>query len=85
VIDRAREILTNLERNEFGPEGTPRLARRRRREDGQLPLFVPAGEAILPPPADHPALRALRETDPDRLSPLEALNRLAELKRLSEE
>jgi len=94
VIERAREILKNLERNEFGPEGLPRLARRRDRPERQLPLFVPAGEALNavepaspaaapPPAASHPALEALRKANPDRLTPLEALNLLAELKKLA--
>ena len=43
VIDRAKEILTNLEDNEFGEKGQPRLAERRPRKkreaEGQLKLF----------------------------------------------
>jgi DNA mismatch repair protein MutS len=41
VIDRAKEILANLEEGEFGEAGQPKLARRKRkgRDSGQLSLF----------------------------------------------
>ena len=41
VVDRAKEILTNLEEGEFGEAGQPKLARRKRksRDAGQLSLF----------------------------------------------
>jgi len=43
VVDRAREILLNLEDGEFGEAGQPALARRRPRtgkdHPGQLALF----------------------------------------------
>ncbi len=41
VIDRAKEILANLEEGEFGEAGQPRLARhkRRARDNSQLSLF----------------------------------------------
>jgi DNA mismatch repair protein MutS len=41
----------------------------------QLPLFAP----------EHPVLKALQALDPNTLTPLEALSRLAELKRRAEE
>jgi DNA mismatch repair protein MutS len=42
VIDRAKEILTNLEEGEFSEAGQPKLARRKRkgRDAGQMTLFV---------------------------------------------
>ena len=78
VVERARAILDNLERSEedaaerivFGDERPPTP------RDLQLGLFAP------PPPS--PVLEALREIDLDELTPLEALNRLAELKRLAD-
>ena len=78
VVERARAILENLERSE---EGTAERivfgeARPQPPRDVQLGLFAP------PPP--NPALEALRELDLDTLTPLEALNRLAELKRLAQ-
>jgi DNA mismatch repair protein MutS len=41
VIDRAKEILANLEEGEFGEAGQPRLASRKRRakDSGQMSLF----------------------------------------------
>ncbi len=41
VIDRAKEILANLEEGEFGDAGQPKLARRKRKgkDAGQLSLF----------------------------------------------
>jgi DNA mismatch repair protein MutS len=65
VVARAREILTRLERR---PE--PAVAERSARPR-QLALFSP-------PP--HPVLEALKSLDPDRLTPLEALLKLRELR-----
>ena len=41
VVDRAKEILANLEEGEFGEAGQPKIARRKRkgRDGGQLSLF----------------------------------------------
>jgi DNA mismatch repair protein MutS len=41
VVDRAKEILSNLEEGEFGDAGQPKLARRKKkgRDSGQLSLF----------------------------------------------
>jgi DNA mismatch repair protein MutS len=78
VIDRAREILFNLERQELDERGLPRLARRGRPsgERSQLLLFAEDREAVL--------LREMRDEidalDLTSLTPLEALNVLAGLK-----
>jgi DNA mismatch repair protein MutS len=72
VVARAREILAQLE-NGSGSEPKAAAARAR---DPQIPLFEP-------PP--HPALARLRALDTDAITPLEALNRLAELTRLANE
>ena len=75
VVSRAQEILRNLERTEFDREGRPRLAHSETLGSDaprQLALFSGAEEA---------ALEELRRLDPDRLTPLEALALLAELKR----
>ncbi len=77
VVARAREILANLERTEFDREGRPRLAHGGREAAGarQLALFTGQDEAVL---------AELRRVDLDRLTPLEALALLAEMrKRLS--
>ena len=78
VIDRAREILFNLEKQELDETGLPRLASRGRPEGdrNQLLLFAEDREAAL--------MRELREEiealDLASLTPLEALNVLAGLK-----
>ncbi len=78
VIDRAREILFNLEKQELDEAGQPRLASRGRPagDRSQLMLFAEDREFAL--------LRELREEieglDLAALTPLEALNVLAGLK-----
>jgi DNA mismatch repair protein MutS len=74
VLDRAGEVLANLERQEYDLTGTPRLARGRRTEvalPGQLQLFTPPEELVA---------SILREVDLERLSPLAALNLLHALR-----
>jgi DNA mismatch repair protein MutS len=86
VIARAKEILANLEHDEFGKDGLPRRARKRPRGSGpgresvQIPLFAgAAAESVAEPvdPAAHEILAEIREKDPDTLTPLEALGVLA--------
>ncbi|MCX6573234.1 MAG: DNA mismatch repair protein MutS [Candidatus Aminicenantes bacterium] len=78
VIDRAREILFNLEKQELDEAGQPRLARRGRAsaDRSQMMLFAEDREYAL--------LRELREEieglDLASLTPLDALNILAGLK-----
>ncbi|TYO99701.1 DNA mismatch repair protein MutS [Geothermobacter ehrlichii] len=77
VIDRAKEVLRNLEAGEFVGEGVPRLSRGKReqvREADQLPLFAAGGDDRL--------RQKLEEIDIEVLTPLEALNTLAELKKM---
>ena len=74
VIDRAGEILANLESQEYDPTGRPRLARGNAPETGapaQLALFVPP-EAVV--------ASLLREVDVNQLTPLAALNLIHSLK-----
>jgi DNA mismatch repair protein MutS len=73
VVRRAKEILRNLEgehRMVPGEAAPPP-------DPGQLVLF---GE----PAPEHPVMEELRGIDLERMTPLEALNRLADLKRRSE-
>ncbi|HEX6852913.1 MAG TPA: DNA mismatch repair protein MutS [Candidatus Polarisedimenticolaceae bacterium] len=82
VLARAREILENLEKDEFGGDGLPRRARRggsTRYRRGETPLFALAEpEPRTPPPDPSVAeiLAELRACDPDRLTPIDALQRL---------
>jgi len=67
VVARARAVLATLEGTHRVVPGAPPPAP----DPTQLPLFAEA------PP--HPALEALRALDVSNMTPLEALNRLAEL------
>jgi len=73
VIDRALEVLHELEE---GPDGGPRLARLVDRERDQLSLFS----------GHDPALTdKLAAVDVDRLTPVDALVLVNEMKRMVEE
>jgi DNA mismatch repair protein MutS len=74
VVARAAEILRALERDELARGGRPAVSGAPAAEQRQLALFQAA-------PAGHPILDRLRLLDVDRLTPLEALTLLAELKR----
>ncbi len=76
VVERAAEVLANLEAKEYDPTGRPTLAKGEREpppEAGseQLPLFTPAEEIVA---------RILRELDLDEVTPLAALNLLHSLR-----
>ncbi|PNU21204.1 DNA mismatch repair protein MutS [Geothermobacter hydrogeniphilus] len=76
VIDRAKEVLKNLETGEFVGEGQPRLAREKRAPVEQTPQLSLFGAG------DDQLRRALEEVDVSVLTPLEALNLLDRLKRM---
>ncbi|MFI5351791.1 MAG: DNA mismatch repair protein MutS [Candidatus Binatales bacterium] len=72
VVDRARQILRNLEQGELDEAGMPRLARApERRGTEQMGLFAPSERRVI----DELAM-----VDVDRLTPIEALGILAKLK-----
>jgi len=75
VLDRAKEILGNLEQGEFGEEGFPKLAASRKKK----PAWDSRQMALFQKPPD-PLREALRKVDPDRLTPLDALSLLSEIK-----
>jgi DNA mismatch repair protein MutS len=79
VIDRAKEILLNLEKGEFDAMGMPKIARTRNPEGkakfpAQLSLFV----------QPDPIRSELKRIRIDRLTPLEAINILDDLKKKAE-
>ena len=78
VVARAKELLHNIEQGEFNREGEPRIATSPRKSRGKQPsqLYLFGG-------APHPVLQKLQETNPDALSPREALDLLYALKALS--
>ena len=83
VLARAAAMLGALEAGE-GPGGlAPGPAdggKHRREPDPQLDLFRRAPRRSEPGGAAHPACEALRNVEPDRMTPLEALQLLAKLK-----
>jgi DNA mismatch repair protein MutS len=72
VIDRAREVLSEHENAERELSGHLATADSRPARTAQLTIFTPISQ---------PVLEKLREVDLNRLTPLEALNLLAELKK----
>jgi DNA mismatch repair protein MutS len=74
VVERAKEILKNLEEHDLDPM---RLKPKRRRRatpeaERQMSLFGSA---------EHPVLDEIRHLDPHDITPLEALNRIAQWKK----
>jgi DNA mismatch repair protein MutS len=80
VLARARALLAELERGAALPSGEPSSLRARSKAGrAQLDLFDASAKA---PP--HPAIETLWSVDVDRLTPLEALQLIAALKKLAQ-
>jgi DNA mismatch repair protein MutS len=77
VVRRATEILRSLEQDELQRGGRPTLSGSPAPAQRQLALFQPASAA-------HPVVDRLKALEVERLTPLEALNLLADLKRETE-
>ncbi len=79
VIARAREVLANLENDELTPSHQPRLARssktNQKNGSSQLDLFIRKEE--------NRFKQQLHEIDINNLTPLQALTKLAELKKMA--
>jgi DNA mismatch repair protein MutS len=79
VVTRAHEILKNIEQGEFTRNGEPAIAvskNKKKKEPhypSQLQLFRPQ---------DDPVHQLLKKTNPDKMSPFEALQLLYEVKSL---
>jgi DNA mismatch repair protein MutS len=83
VLARAAAMLGALEAGEGPgalPPGSATGGAHRRGPDPQLDLFRRAPRRSEPEGAAHPACEALRNVEPDRMTPLEALQLLAKLK-----
>ena len=78
TVERAKQILAGLERDELSRGGRPTLAGADADPQPQLGLFATL------PAADTAVAGRLREVDLDRMTPLDALTLLAELKREAE-
>ena len=74
VVRRATEILKSLETDELQRGGRPSLSGSPATEQRQLALFQPV-------PETHPVVDRLKQIDVNALTPLDALNLLATLKR----
>jgi DNA mismatch repair protein MutS len=92
VLARARALLAELEQGAALPSGAPSSLRKRSRERPQLDLFDGSGgDRPEPGPSlaplsrgrAEPALETLRAVDVDRLTPLDALQLVATLKKLA--
>jgi DNA mismatch repair protein MutS len=77
VISRATTILKSLEQDELQRGGRPSLSGAPAASQHQLALFQSPAE-------EHPVVGRLRALDVDRLTPIDALNLVAELKRESQ-
>ena len=73
LIRRAQEILLNLEKTEFDLEGRPRVT-------GESSLGSGARQMSLFADAEDRVVSELRRVEPETMTPLEALQLLAELK-----
>jgi DNA mismatch repair protein MutS len=74
VVQRAAEILRSLEQDELQRGGRPSLSGASGTRQRQLTLFQAPAEI-------HPVVKTLRDLDVNRLTPIDALNLLATLKR----
>ena len=79
VIDRAKEVLSNLERGEFDSMGIPKIAKSK---VAALKPKIPIQPSLFSK-AD-PIRLELKKIDPDQVSPIEALKILNELKKKAE-
>ena len=76
VIARAKEVLSNLEETEFDQVGKPVIAHSKGKEEpAQNDQF-----SLFSPPL-NPVIEELKKLDISSMTPLEALNKLDELKK----
>ena len=80
VLDRAHEVLFNLEQSEFDEVGVPKISRSDKKDNvsssGQLGLF---------PEPENPLIQKVRQIDPNEMSPKQALDTLFELSKFMKE
>jgi DNA mismatch repair protein MutS len=93
IISRAEEVLLCLEEEKISEDSITEILKKKKggRSLYDLPLFKPLKTTGAEPGAsqvvyaEHPLLAELRALDPNGMTPLEALNRLAELKKRLDE
>jgi len=80
VLDRAHEILFNLEQSEFDEVGMPKISRTEKKDSlpnpGQLGLF---------PEPENPLIQKISQIDPNEMSPKQALDTLFYLSKIMKE
>ncbi len=81
VVERAREILRNLEHTEFTETGEPALSSSSQPTGRKAQFSLPN----LFKPAEDPLRKALHRVDVNRITPIEALNILERLKQLADD
>lgn len=79
VITRAQEVLRSLEETAAAPQGHAQAAQAAHPDTGQVSFLDPPPAP--PAPAPHPILEAVRQLDLFAMTPLDALNYLADMKR----
>ncbi|MBN1466778.1 DNA mismatch repair protein MutS [candidate division KSB1 bacterium] len=77
VIERAKEVLQNLERQAFDEEDEPTIAQHHTR------IKEPAQQMSLFDEMERSLRRELEEINPDELTPMQALNKLDLLKQMA--
>ncbi|MBT5027016.1 MAG: DNA mismatch repair protein MutS [Nitrospina sp.] len=68
VLERAHEVLFNLEQSEFDEVGIPKIS-----HSDHNPSKPPAGQLGLFPEPENPLVQIIKDIDPNELSPREAL------------
>ena len=80
VVERANEILKNIETGEFDSDGDPAIARSRTKKSHRAKVH-PNQLSLFQPPSD-PIRLFLKNHNVDELTPKEALDLLYEMKKL---
>ncbi len=73
VVSRARDILRNLQQDSFTGNIRARFSEKKRVEETQLDLFETRSGV-------DPVVKKIAELDVENMSPIDALNKLAEIK-----
>jgi DNA mismatch repair protein MutS len=77
VLERAREILKNIEAGELDGRGMPQVSHSKGKTDSALPVQLPLFKT-----PDQTVINTLKKLDVHTMTPLEALNQLDALKGL---
>ena len=80
VLDRAHEILFNLEQSEFDEVGVPKISRTEKKDS----LPSPRQLGLFPEP-ENPLIQKISQIDPNEMSPKEALDTLFYLSKIIKE